>query len=73
MTKAELAARVEHLEQRIAALEQQDGRTLYVARAPTLAEIHVEILHRAAVQLGFKATTALEDLGPDLLADLDEL
>ena len=46
MTKAELAARVEHLEQRIAALEQQDGRTLYVARAPTLAEIHVEILHR---------------------------
>jgi nucleoside-diphosphate-sugar epimerase len=30
-------------------------------------------LHRAAAQLDFKATTALEDINPDLLADLDEL
>jgi hypothetical protein len=30
-------------------------------------------LHRAITQLGFKATTALEDLDPDLPADLDEL
>jgi nucleoside-diphosphate-sugar epimerase len=30
-------------------------------------------LHRAAAQLGFAATTALEDLGPDLLADLGDL
>jgi hypothetical protein len=30
-------------------------------------------LHRAAAQLGFAATTALEDLGPELLADLDEV
>jgi nucleoside-diphosphate-sugar epimerase len=30
-------------------------------------------LHRAQSQLQFTATTALEDLNPDLLADLDEL
>jgi nucleoside-diphosphate-sugar epimerase len=30
-------------------------------------------LHRAAALLGFTATVALEDLDPDLLADLDEL
>jgi nucleoside-diphosphate-sugar epimerase len=29
-------------------------------------------LHRARAHLGFKASIALEDLGPDLLADLDE-
>jgi hypothetical protein len=28
-------------------------------------------LHRAITQLGFRATIALEDLDPDLLADLD--
>jgi hypothetical protein len=30
-------------------------------------------LHRAASQLEFTATLALEDLDPDLLADLDDL
>jgi hypothetical protein len=30
-------------------------------------------LHRATTQLGFTAATALEDLDPELLADLDEV
>jgi hypothetical protein len=44
-----------------------------VPRTPVPGRDVPVTLDRAAVQLGFKATTALEDLGPALLADLDEL
>jgi nucleoside-diphosphate-sugar epimerase len=44
-----------------------------VPRKPVAGRDVPVALHRAAAQLGFAATTALEDLGPDLLADLGDL
>jgi len=44
-----------------------------VSRRPVPGRDVPVTLDRAAVQLGFKAATALEDLGPALLADLDDL
>jgi nucleoside-diphosphate-sugar epimerase len=44
-----------------------------VARAPVPGRDVPVVLDRAAVQLGFKATTLLEDIDPALLADLDDL
>ena len=40
MTKAELVARVEHLERRVAVLERPADR------GPSLVELHVEVLRR---------------------------
>jgi nucleoside-diphosphate-sugar epimerase len=56
--------------------DTEDALARYAPSVPRTAVAGRDVpvtLHRAAVQLEFKATIALEDLGPTLLADLDEL